>query len=62
MTEHITYRRAEFVCVDSAMDAVPGSQNDAANGHFWHVEGHCDGVPCPPYNNYKELNCVVCTK
>ena len=60
MTEHI--KRTEYVCVDKDMDPVPGSQHHIGSGHFWHVEGHCDGVPCPPYNNYKELNCVVCTK
>ena len=30
---------------------------------FCHVEADCNtGLPCPPYNNHKELNCVVCTK
>ena len=62
MAENTNNPRTEYVCVDSAMDAVPGSQNHINSGHFWHVEGHCDGVPCPPYINYKELNCVVCTK
>ena len=62
MAEHIQNDRTEFICVDSAMNTVPGSQNHISAGHLYHVEGHCDGVPCPPYNNYKELNCVVCTK
>ena len=62
MAEEKNGKRTEYVCVDSAMDAVPGSQNHISSGHFYHVEGHCDGVPCPPYNNYKELNCAVCTK
>ncbi len=62
MSEHIQQKRTEYVCVDSAMDAVPGSQNHISAGHLYHVEGHCDGVSCPSYNNYKELNCVVCTK
>ena len=27
------------------------------------VEADCNtGLTCPPYNNHKELNCVVCTK
>ena len=54
--------RTEFVCVDKDLEPVPGSQNHINAGHFYHVEGHCNGVPCPPYNNYKELNCVVCSK
>ena len=51
-----------YTCVDSIMEFVPGSQNHIAGGHFYHVEAHCNGVACPPYNNYKELTCVVCSK
>ena len=30
---------------------------------FHHVEATCStGLPCPPYDQNKELNCVVCTK
>ena len=61
MSEHIHHKRTEYVCVDSAMEPAPGSQNHLNSGHLYHVEGHCDGVPCPPYNNYKELSYVVCT-
>ena len=48
-----------YTCVDVIMESVPGSQIE---GHFYRVEAHCNGVACPPYNNYKELTCVVCSK
>ena len=51
--------RTMYTCVDVIMESVPGSH---AGGHFYHVEVHCNGVACPPYNYYKELTCVVCSK
>ena len=62
MSERINNRRTMYQCVDRIMEAVPGSQDHAANGHFWHVEAHCNGMACPPYDDFRELNCVVCTK
>jgi hypothetical protein len=51
-----------YECVDIAMESIPGSHNDVGGGHFWHVEAHCNGMACPPYNAEKELSCVVCSK
>ena len=62
MSEGTGNRRTMYECVDSTMESVPGSQNGISGGHFYHVEAHCNGMACPPYNNYKELNCVVCSK
>ena len=62
MAELVNNRRTEFVCVDKNLEPVPGSRDHINAGHLYYVEGHCDGVPCPPYNNFKELNCVVCSK
>ena len=58
--QKLTYR-TEFVCVDSTMESVAGSQYDILGGHFYHVEAHCNGMACPPYKNYKELICVICS-
>ena len=55
-------RRTPFECVDKDQDSVPGSQANTNGALFYHVEANCNGISCPPYNNYKELNCVVCTK
>ena len=51
-----------FECVDNDPEAVPDSYQDENRVLFYHVEASCNGMPCPPYNPYKELNCVVCTK
>ena len=55
-------QRTSFECVDKDQDSVPGSHADTNGALFCHVEANCNGLLCPPYNNYKELNCVVCTK
>lgn len=62
MTEKYSHARTEFVCVDSYMEPVAGSSGHQDNSHWYHVEAHCNGMASPPYNNYKELTCVVCTK
>ena len=63
MTAHHTHHRSMFECVDEDMEPVPGSNANTNGALFYHVEVVCDtGLPCKPYNNNKELNCVVCTK
>ena len=54
--------RTSFECVDKDQDSVPGSEANTNGALFFHVEANCNGLACPPYNNYKELTCVVCTK
>ena len=62
MTERKEYRRSMFECVDISMEAIPGSRGHQDGGHFYPVEAECSGIACPPYNNFKELTCAVCTK
>ena len=59
---HSGHHRSTFECVDKDLDSAVGSSEYQAPGLFGHVEAVCNGLPCPPYNNYKEINCVVCTK
>ena len=55
--------RTMFECVDKDQESLSGSHGDTNGVLFYHVEADCNtGLPCPPYNNYKQLNCVVCTK
>ena len=55
--------RSMFQCVDEDQESLPGSQGSNLGSLFHHVEADCNtGIPCPPYNDHKELNCVVCTK
>ena len=64
-THQNNHYRTSFECVDKDQESVPGSHPNSPAAVFYHVEANynsSDGLPCPPYNNYKELNCVVCTK
>ena len=55
--------RSMFQCVDEDQESLPGSHAIILGALFHHVEADCNtGLPCPPYNTEKELNCVVCTK
>ncbi len=54
--------RTMFECVDRDQEPFIGSHPNTDGVLFHHVEAACNGLPCPPYNQNKELNCVVCTK
>ena len=54
--------RTMFECVDADQESLPGSHPNTNGALFYHVEANCNtGLPCPPYDQNKELNCVVCT-
>ena len=53
---------ADFLCVDKFLEALPGGGGAQNSGRLMHTEGHCSSLPCPPYIDHKELNCVACTK
>ena len=58
----VNHYRTMFVCVDRAQESFPGTAADTDGAQFWNAEADCTNLPCPPYNNEQELNCVVCTK
>ena len=45
-----------YECVDK------DAESNQALGIFGHVEATCNGMACPPYDDEKELTCVVCTR
>ena len=57
-----THQRSSFECLDKDPESIPGSTPTIAMAYMFHVEATCTGIPCPPYNDYKELTCAVCTK
>ena len=61
-TQHISEGRNQFICLDEAPEAVPGSFANNDGALLYPVEGNCGSLPCPPYVNGWELTCVVCTK
>ena len=63
MSERHSHKPSMFECVDKGQESVPGSHVNTGGALFYHVEANCiSGLPCPPYNDYKEVNCVLCTK
>ena len=62
MAEFHGNHRLQYICVDNAFKSVAGSvaANRGVILHF--VEGRCGSLPCPPYDETKELSCAVCTK
>ena len=60
MSEHYTRKRGSYVCVDEDQESLSTSTDSGIL--FYHVESTDNGLPNPPYDPAKELNCVVCTK
>jgi len=53
--------RSEYLCVDEAFQRAGRRRND--NGYqLYLVEPRCKSLPCPPYDETRELACVMCTK
>jgi len=62
MAEHWKHHRSQFTCIDIAMKSIPGSASNHNGLLFYPVEGYCGSLPCPPYKDFRELTCAVCTK
>ena len=62
MASRYARQKTTFECIDKNPESIAGSSGDANGALFYHVEGRCTGLPCPPYDEEKELTCSVCTK
>ena len=62
MAEHYSHHRSTFECVDAAPETVTGGQANQNGAVFYHVEPRCGSLPCPPYEEEKEMTCAVCTR
>ena len=62
IAEYYKNSRSQFTCVDTAFKSVVGSSANAEGLLFYFGEERCGSLPCPPYDNTKELSCAVCTK
>ena len=56
------HHRSQYTCVDTAFKSAIGSSADHNGLLFYFVEGRCGSLPCPPYDETRELSCAVCTK
>ena len=54
--------RYEFICMDNDLELVPGSESSTDPATIYFTESTCNGLPCPPYVDGREITCVVCTK
>ena len=57
-----TCHRSHYICADTAHKPVQETSANSDGLVFYFVEGRCGSLPCPPYDNAKELSCAVCTK
>jgi len=62
MSEFYKHDRSQFTCVDIGFKSVVGSAANHNGFLFYFVEGRCGSLPCPPYDDTRELSCAVCTK
>ena len=61
--EVVTIVLSTCTCMDVTLKPTTGSAGTNEDGLlFYFVEGRCGSLPCPPYDNTKELSCAVCTK
>ena len=62
MTGSHSSRRSAFECVDVLPESGDGGES-GSGPQFYHVEPRCGGpLPCPPYEEQREMTCVVCTR
>ena len=57
-----THYRSTFECVDASPETIVGGHADHDGALFYHVEPRCGSMPCPPYEEEKEMTCAVCTR
>lgn len=61
-SKHTDKSGKNYICMDVAPEADRGGEKSEGGAKLWPVEGLCGSLPCPPYENGKELACVVCTR
>ena len=62
VTEHHNHHRTMYECMDVSPETVQGGESNENGVLFYHVEPRCGSLPCPPYENTREMTCAVCSK
>jgi len=63
MSERSTHHRTQYLCADQSFTVLRNTLHSDRGGlEFFPVEGRCGSLPCPPYEETKELTCAVCTR
>ena len=63
-SSHYSHKsKGEYVCVDKSPDRYSNSRSnsDDNQGRLFPVEARCGTLPCPPYTEYREVKCAVCS-
>ncbi len=61
MSARFNHQRSSFVCVNEALEVIPGTSGTSNGATFHLTDVLCNGIKCPPYRGGDELTCVVCT-
>jgi len=56
------HRCSQYTCMDAVLKSVTGSSGNNNGLVFYFVEGRCGSLPCPPYDNTRELPRAVRTR
>ena len=62
MAEHHNHHRFTYECLDASAETIIGGHASQNGALFYHVEPRCGSLPCPPYDEQKEMTCAVCTR
>ena len=62
MSEYHAHHRSTFECMDVTPETIPGGHANQNGALFYHVEPRCGSLPCPPYEEQKEITCAVCSR
>ena len=62
MAERFNHQRSTFECVDKDAEGAIGGHANHNGALFYFVEPRCGSLPCPPYDQQKEMTCAVCTR
>ena len=54
--------RTTFECVDASAETTSSGQANQNGAGFFFVEPRCGSLPCPPYEEEKEMTCAVCSR
>ena len=61
MSEHFNNRRSTFECIDVASEILYSEDIIPDGALFFTVRPRCSSLPCPPFDQEKELACAVCS-
>ena len=62
MSARYSHHRSTFECMDISPETIAGGHANQDGALFYHTEPRSGSLPCPPYEEQKEITCAVCSK